>query len=121
MATDPDTTANGNPTPPVDAALEQRRLEVGRDLVGLGFVTIVAVFVISIIFLSTAGDVATAIAPVTTLVGTLIGAVFGAQLGSQGKEKAEAKRDQAEAMTQDALGRLPKDEAKAVVEKWSGR
>ncbi|HYN50740.1 MAG TPA: hypothetical protein VES62_07425 [Thermoleophilaceae bacterium] len=121
MAVDSGGSGNGTPKQPTDAAIEERRLEVGRDLVALGFVTIVAVFAISVAFLSGAGDIATAIAPVTTLVGTLIGAVFGAQLGSQGKEKAESKRDEAEHKAQSALALLPADQAQSLVESWERR
>jgi hypothetical protein len=121
MADDPKGNGTDAAKAATDAAIEGHRLEVGRDLVALGFVTIVAVFAISVAFLSAAGDIATAIAPVTTLVGTLIGAVFGAQVGSQGKEKAETQRDDAVSHAQQALALLNPQVGRSLVESWAKR
>jgi hypothetical protein len=63
---------------------------------------------------SCANDVALVVGPVTSLVGTVVGAFFGVQVGAQGKERAEAVRDE-------ALAALPKDEAQDVLERAARR
>ncbi|MHA6523524.1 hypothetical protein [Tessaracoccus sp. G1721] len=70
------------------------RVALGRDLVALGFVIVLASLSLALLFLPTATEVAAAIAPVTTMVGTLIGTVFGVQAANQAQSaKATASED----------------------------
>lgn len=70
------------------------RVALGRDLVALGFVIVLASLSLALLFLSTATEVAAAIAPVTTMVGTLIGTVFGVQAANQAQTaKATSSED----------------------------
>lgn len=60
-----------SPSSPQPARVVPSRFQlmIGRDLVALGFLLVAAVFVVAIAFLSAASDIATVVAPVTTLVG----------------------------------------------------
>ncbi|EWT03697.1 hypothetical protein N865_09515 [Intrasporangium oryzae NRRL B-24470] len=96
------------------------RMHLGRDLVALGFLLVLGVFVIAISFYAAATDVATAVGPVTTLVGTLIGTVFGAQIGSQGKAEAQASADANAKRAQEAALLVDPAQAGPLLELWDG-
>lgn len=101
-----------------ESALDMLRMNLGRDLVALGFLLVLGVFVIAISFYAAANDVATAVGPVTTLVGTLIGTVFGAQVGSQGKAEAQATAEMHAKRAQQAALLVGPDEAERLLERW---
>jgi|GEM_PF-5838695 len=97
------------------------RLVVGRDLVALGFVLILAAFALAVAFFRTATDVATVLAPVTTLVGSLIGAMFGVQAGNQARAQESHARDQAEQRTAEAVAKMDPAVAEPLVKEWARR
>lgn len=113
-------TPGGQPTDPVKSAsaLDMLRMSLGRDLVALGFLLVLGVFVIAISFYAAANDVATAVGPVTTLVGTLIGTVFGAQVGSQGKAEAQATAELHAKRAQQAALLVGPGDAERLLERW---
>lgn len=61
----------------------QLRVALGRDLVALGFIVVLAALGIAVLFFRTAADVAAAIGPITTMIGTLVGTVFGTQTAAR--------------------------------------
>lgn len=94
------------------------RLLMGRDLIALGFLLVLASLALAVAFFDTATDVATAIGPVTTLVGSLLGAVFGIQVGSQGREKESEGKAKAAQRTAEAAALLPTPAGRALVKMW---
>ena len=76
--------------------LQPLRLKVGRDLIGLGFLLVLAVTVVSVAFFDTAAEVSTVVGPVTTLVGTLVGTIFGVQATSQAQAVQSSQQQQSE-------------------------
>lgn len=97
------------------------RLTLGRDLVALGFIVVVAALGMALLFFSTAADVAAAIAPVTTLVGTLIGTVFGVQAATQGQagqtQAAQQTTTSALQLAVQAATLLPDGQQEAMLER----
>ena len=79
--------------------LQPLRLKVGRDLIGLGFLLVLAVTVVSVAFFDTAAEVSTVVGPVTTLVGTLVGTIFGVQATSQAQAVQSAQQQQSNVTT----------------------
>lgn len=123
MTADPTNKTTGGQTGDAEKAatvLDMLRMHLGRDLVALGFLLVLGVFVIAISFYAAATDVATAVGPVTTLVGTLIGTVFGAQIGSQGKAEAQASADANAKRAQEAALLVNPDQAGPLLELWDG-
>ena len=99
--------ADPKPVPTPLPAPSPWRLMVGRDLVALGFVVVVASIGLAIVFLAPdATAIATAIAPVLTLVGTLVGAVFGAEIGNQGRQAETEAKNEAQARAVEAVAML---------------
>lgn len=82
------------PSPAAGTTADNRRLSVGRDLLGLALLTVIAALVISVAFYRNAADVATIVAPITTLVGTLIGAMFGVQAATQANAQQSAQQQE---------------------------
>jgi hypothetical protein len=112
----PQPPASTPPTTTSTAGDDSRRLSVGRDLLGLALLTVLASLVLAIAFYRNAADVATVVAPVTTLVGTLIGAMFGVQAATQGNAQQAAQQQQtAQLAVGAALVQPGSDEAKALV------
>lgn len=72
-------------TPESQADEPRLRMTLGRDLVALGFIVVIAALAMALLLFPTAAEVAAAIGPVTTLVGTLVGTVFGVQAATQGQ------------------------------------
>jgi len=92
---------------------------VGRDLVALGFIVVVATVALAILFLAPdATAIATAVAPVTTLIGTLIGAVFGVELGNRGREQESVARDEAQQKAVEAAALLSPEAGRELVRTW---
>ncbi len=79
--------------------LQPLRLKVGRDLIGLGFLLVLAVTVVSVAFFDTAAEVSTVVGPVTTLVGTLVGTIFGVQATTQAQAVQGAQQQQSNVTT----------------------
>jgi hypothetical protein len=88
-------------------------------LVALGFLVVLAVFTLAVAFFGSATEIASLVAPITTLVGTLIGAVFGVQVGSQGREQLEASKTEAERGAQEAAAMLDPDAGEKLVAQWT--
>jgi hypothetical protein len=65
----------------------------GVWVVYAGLAVVLIAFVVAVIAYTAAGDVSTALAPVTGVVGAIVGAYFGLQVGAQGKEAAEQRAD----------------------------
>lgn len=113
-ATDPKLETPAPPAPPTPW-----QLMVGRDLVALGFVVVVASIGLAIVFLAPdATAIATAVAPVLTLVGTLVGAVFGAQIGNQGKQAETQAKNDAQARAIEAVALLDPATGVELVNSW---
>jgi hypothetical protein len=92
------------------------RLSVGRDLLGLAFLLVLASFVVAIAFFSTAKDVVTVMGPITTLVGTLIGTMFGVQTANQGRDEQTAQQQHTTKLAvASALVQPGSEEAKTLV------
>jgi hypothetical protein len=83
-----DTGGSGDGTDP-----DQLRAVNGVRVVYAGFAVVLVAFVVAVVAYAAAGDVSTALAPVTGVVGALVGAYFGVQVGSQGKEATERQAD----------------------------
>lgn len=74
------------------------------------------VLLVAILRWDVANDVALVVGLFTSMVGTIVGAFFGIQVGSQGKEEALVAREHAESKADAALGALPKEEARQVLQ-----
>lgn len=118
----PRTTPPTDPKPDAPSPLAPPspwRLMVGRDLVALGFVVVVASTGLAIVFLAPdATAIATAIAPVLTLVGTLVGAVFGAEIGNQGRQAETQAKNEAQARAVEAVALLDPADGVRLVKSW---
>lgn len=90
---------------------------MGRDLVALGFVIVIAALGLALLFFRTAADVAAAIGPVTTLVGTLVGTIFGVQAATQGQTQASQQSTaQALGLAVQAATLLPEDKQQEMLQ-----
>jgi hypothetical protein len=113
--TGPSTTGSGTAGAPATSP-DELRIKYGYRAILGGFILVAVVIGVAIWRWNTANDVALVVGLVTSMVGTVIGAFFGIQVGAQGKEEAIAAREQAEAKADVALGALPKDEARQVLQ-----
>jgi hypothetical protein len=109
------TTGTGTTGAPATSP-DELRIKYGYRVILGGFILVAVVLLVAIWRWEVANDVALVVGLFTSMVGTVIGAFFGIQVGSQGKEEALAAREQAETKADAALGALPKNEARQVLQ-----
>jgi hypothetical protein len=95
---------------------DELRIKYGYRVILGGFILVAVVLLVAILRWDVANDVALVVGLFTSMVGTIVGAFFGIQVGSQGKEEALVAREQAETKADAALGALPKEEARQVLQ-----
>jgi hypothetical protein len=100
---------------------DQMRVQYGFRLIVIGMLVTAGVFTLSILRLHTAGEVSSAVGPISSVFGTLVGAFFGINAGSARVEKAEQRADQAQKKADLALGKLPPDDAQAVLKEFQSQ
>jgi len=78
------------------AQSDEKRTTYGFWVVLTGLMIVLISFLATIMKWTTAADVSTVLASITSVVGTLVGTFFGVQVGSTGKEKSDVARNNAE-------------------------